>query len=416
LLALFLITGCATNIHSQFEEAKSYALEAAADPGSSWSAEAAVWLADDIVEELILKSVNDELSKKKSLSLSIATLTPTATLESIDLKGSGDCADCLKVKLEASGDADWDIAGLKGNVPFDLTTTATVKLKNDSSGGTFKVTGDLTELSGLSVKLGSSRGLAVDLSGSLMDWARERIVESVPTLPLLEVGGDNLPARAVRVVPESDAIRLELLTDAAHGAPLAVSSATVPADGWQVSVSQDTLLDLARRAAFQHGEVTEDVWAEPTSLAISRDGFTLGLRIWKLSGMGWWRDYEITGQLALEGKDLALKPENATEKESSTGAGLVDPLALLGKGIILDAIVDAAAQSFPLPESQKIGDRTLEMTVETVRGRSGELTAGGSASLSSKSGSGRGRGKSGGKGEGDGKGGGKGGKAGGQKR
>ena len=416
MLALFLITGCATNIHSQFEEAKSYALEAAADPGSSWSAEAAVWLADDIVEELILKSVNDELSKKKSLSLSIATLTPTATLESIDLKGSGDCADCLKVKLEASGDADWDIAGLKGNVPFDLTTTATVKLKNDSSGGTFKVTGDLTELSGLSVKLGSSRGLAVDLSGSLMDWARERIVESVPTLPLLEVGGDNLPARAVRVVPESDAIRLELLTDAAHGAPLAVSSATVPADGWQVSVSQDTLLDLARRAAFQHGEVTEDVWAEPTSLAISRDGFTLGLRIWKLSGMGWWRDYEITGQLALEGKDLALKPENATEKESSTGAGLVDPLALLGKGIILDAIVDAAAQSFPLPESQKIGDRTLEMTVETVRGRSGELTAGGSASLSSKSGSGRGRGKSGGKGEGDGKGGGKGGKAGGQKR
>jgi len=418
LLALFLITGCATNIHSQFEEAKNYALEAAAPVSGSWNAEAAVWLADDIVEEMILKTINDELAKKKSVSVSVATLTPTASLKSIDLKPDADCSDCLRVKLEASGDADWNIAGLKGNVPFDLSTTANVKLKSSDSGGKFKVTGDVTTLSDLSVKVGGSKGLSVDLSGSLMDWARERIVESVPTLPLVEMGGENLPARALRVVPEADAIRVELLTDAAHGAPLSLADATVPADGWQVSVAQETLLDLARRAAFQHGEVTEDVWAEPTSLTLSRDSFTLGLRIWKLSGMGWWRDYEITGRLALEDKKLALKPEDASEKESSAGAGLVDPLALLGQGIILDAIVDAAAQSFPLPDAQAIGTRTLEVSVDTVRGRSGEITASGSASLSASS-SGRERGKSDdnsgsdkGSDKGKRKGGGKGGKAG----
>ncbi len=386
MLALLMMSACTSKIRADFEEAKRYALEEAGAPPADWRAEAAIWLADDLVEELLLRAVNEALGRSATIDLGSvlgvgASVRPTASLRSVDLKPSRSCQSCVTILLEAGGEATWAVGELGGALPFELSATATFALSTQRSAEGFTLSGDLTELSALELSDLGARGLSVDLSGPMADWARERIVEGVPAMTLAAVGGEDLPLRDLRVVAEQEALRVELLTDAAHGGALALSELAVPAGGWEAAISQETLLDMARRAAFAHGEVSEDIWVEPSGLSVSRERFTLGLRIWKLSGLGWWRDYEVTGGVSLSGSRLVLSPEAATERGASSGAGLVDPLALLASGIILDAIVDAAAQSFPLPDSQRIGASTVRLTPEGLSGRGGSLQISGSATI-----------------------------------
>jgi hypothetical protein len=424
VLAFLMLTACTSKIHAEFEEAKRYALEEAGEAPADWQSEAAIWLSDDLVERALVQLVNDQLSVKKELTLSgplgtTARVTPTATIETIDLRPSDDCDDCLKVKIAADGAAAWELGKLSGQLDFQLDTTAALEVRTTQQGQRFALSAELIELKSLTARLGGDNGLDLDLSGTIAEWARDAIVGKVPEIPLVEIGGEDLPIRGLRLAAEEKAIRVDLLTDAAHGGPLTLQDADVPADGWQVKVSQQTLLDLARRAAFEHGEVSEDIWVEPKSLSVDRKTFTLGLRIWGLSGNGWWREYEVTGAVGAEGGSAVLTPEEVIEGEDSPGALVVDLLALLSRGKILEAISDAVNQSIPLPDEQKIGDFTLEVTLGTLNGSSDALAVVGTARLQGSGGSGGktggGKGSGGGGKGGDGRGGGgQGGKAGGK--
>jgi len=102
---------------------------------------------------------------------------------------------------------------------------------------------------------------------------------------------------------------LELLTDTPD--PQAVREPDqVPGNGWRLDLATDSLLDLARIASFRAEPLPRQIVAEPTSLYVDGRSFTLGLRLWRVKGRGWWRDYSVTGTLAVTGDDrIALTPE-----------------------------------------------------------------------------------------------------------
>ena len=237
----------------------------------------------------------------------------------------------------------------------------------------------LTKIERLDFSLDQSGGLGFSLEDTLEGWGAD-LARETPELSLGGFGGDDLPLRDLRVRSASGALLVELLTDAAHGGPL-YAPPTPPAGGWAVAVSEATLLDHARRAAFEMGEISMEVWAEPTSLDLDGGEFALGLRLWRLKGKGWWRDYIIRGDLSLVNQVLKLQPKEVQEGERSQGAALVDPLALLGESLILRVIEDAAAQSVPIGQATSVGGLALKAKVTQAEGIADALLLSGDATV-----------------------------------
>jgi hypothetical protein len=139
-----------------------------------------------------------------------------------------------------------------------------------------------------------------------------------------------------------------------------------------------------------------EVWAEPTSLDLDGGEFALGLRLWRLKGKGWWRDYTIRGDLTLVNQVLKLQPKEVQEGERSQGAALVDPLALLGESLILRVIEDAAAQSVPIGQATSVGGLTLKAKVSQAQGVADALMLSGDATVRAANEKAAGAGSSGG--------------------
>jgi hypothetical protein len=153
-----------------------------------------------------------------------------------------------------------------------------------------------------------------------------------------------------------------------------VASAEALPEGIRVSVSETALLGLARRAAFERGELTMQVYADPRALVVDGQRFALTLRLWRLVGRGWWRDYSVSGTLAIEGGKLRMKADDVAEIAQSPGAGIVDPLAALFEGQVLSAIEESVQQSLPAAHAQRVGDVRFRAAARSVSGKDGTLT------------------------------------------
>jgi hypothetical protein len=146
-------------------------------------------------------------------------------------------------------------------------------------------------------------------------------------------------------------------------------------------VSQDSLLDLARAAAFRYGAVSHDIVVEPTALSITGDAFDLGLRLWKPVGKGWWRDYTVHGTVKKAARGVKLSPETVVEGEKSRGAALADPLSALAEGYILKVLEDSVATSLPDRRSTEVDALKNDVRIQSVAGRQGDLVVSGTMSI-----------------------------------
>jgi hypothetical protein len=81
--------------------------------------------------------------------------------------------------------------------------------------------------------------------------------------------------------------------------------------------------------------------------------------------------------LSVQGGSVHLEPKNVEELGKSPGAGLVDPLAALFEGRILDAVSDSVATSLPATEAQDLGVVQLRAETTAVSGRDSTLVVDG---------------------------------------
>ena len=100
--------------------------------------------------------------------------------------------------------------------------------------------------------------------------------------------------------------------------------------------------------------------------------------------MGWWRDYQVLGSVALTEEKLELEASEVSSQGKSRLAGLIDPLAMIAERQILGAIEDGISQALPLGQSTRIRDLEIHALTEKVQAENGVLTLEGRLKIHSK--------------------------------
>lgn len=362
------VLACASGIQAMYDEEKLEAL-AKADAPSSWQPDLRLRLSQDSLDGLVQTAMDAGLlSWKERVELKLplgveARLDPQAEVERLTLSASQACEGCLAVDARLDGKARWSAAGASGTVPFTARVGGTVSFAVARDGQGWALSGRLRDVD--SVKVGSAEVGTIDATSVLGDWVRQALSKVEP-IALGTVGGAEMPLAAARLVTSSGDLEVQLLSDLADRTPIPPGgSFDAP---WELRASTATLLGLARREAFEQGAIAYETAAIPTALRLDGDAFTLGLRLWRLEGSGWWRDYEVQGDLSVKAGRLSLSPTSAEEGDKSKGAGLADPLALLAEGRILQAVADGVKQTIPVSTAVSVGDRSVKARLETVTG------------------------------------------------
>lgn len=366
---LLLSLGCASGIRTMYETERDAALAKAAAPAEGWQPDLRVRLSSQALDGLVQATLDQGmLSWDEQLSLSgplglQARVEPSGRVRSLQLAASDACDGCLDVDAGLEGQARWSAAGTSGTVPFTAKVQGTVSFAVDRQGQGWQVHGSLRDVQ--RVELGVARLGSLDATELLGDWVRDALKEAKP-LALGTFGGGELPLAAARLSSPRGQLELQLLTDVVDGGP--VSAGVALREDFEVRISSATALALARRKAFEAGTIAYDVAAVPTSLAVDDGSFSMGVRLWKLAGAGWWRDYAVTGTLGVQERQIRMQATEAVEGDKSAGAGLADPLALLAEGRILDAVADGLDQALPAAAGVTVGGQQVTARVEAVRG------------------------------------------------
>jgi hypothetical protein len=349
LILLAGATGCPPSVLGEYQASKAEVLGAPAALGTSWKPEVRVRLSPDLAEAVVGSVLEEGLSMKRAITVSgplgvSARVEPAVDVEELRLGEAKSCERCVNARAALDGTVGYDVAGYRGSVPLRGQLAVDVALELARTGDEWSASATIEDVQSLEVEV--PRAGKVALAGELEQWARRGLREA-PAIPLGSFGGSGLPIRAARVGWIGDAAELEGATDVVGAMPVSPGGAA-PA-GWAVSLDTQTLLALARRAAFAQGALSHDVAVDPRALRIEDGGaFTLDLRLWRLTGAGWWRDYTVRGTLAIDGGKLVVRSNEVIETGKSRGAGFADPLALLVEGRILESIADAFDRAIPL--------------------------------------------------------------------
>lgn len=391
--------GCANNITALYEAEKAAVMAAPAALGKSWDPEVRMRFSDKALQSLAetaveggLLKAEDTIEFKGPMGVN-AELSPTVEVKGVQIGASKACDACLDLSIDMDGNGRWKISRVGGEIPISLTVSAVLGFDVAQQDGVYTVSGRLKDVK--SVKVKSESVGDVDVAKLLKGWT-EDLAARVPPFTVASFGGEDLPLRAFRLATSNGALAIEGVTNVAGGGPLAAPSHALD-DGWELAISETTALALMRRAAFEAGVLSYDVAADPRSLELNGSVFTLGVRLWRLTRSGWWRDYTVTGQVEVSPRAIKLVPKVAKEGEKSPGAGAADPLALLAEGAILGAVEDGLAQSLPTKQSTTLGDKKVTARATSVKGMGGALVVRGDVRVGEddddeeKAGSGEGR-------------------------
>ena len=370
---LLLLLAC-TNpaLQDEYDARKTAALASPGEPASGWRAEGALRLSAQLLEELMAASIKSESKAAEPIDLSgLGTLKPVLTLDKFKLV-DGDCKTCVGAEGTISGNAIIKVAGIKKKIPFTADFTLDMTFETEA-----RTSKDGAGLRHIILKPSKVRKLRVELSGAAkaLDLEKplktygEQVLERIEPIDLGDLGGPELHLRDVRVKEEDGVMRIELLTDAPKNVPVK-SWPEVPQQGFQVVMSEAALLSIARREAFTLGEVAPGtgIYAEPTSLDLDGMGFEMGLRVWRLDGNDWWRDYTLSGDISILKEELVLKATEVEEGEKSKGAGIADPLALIGEAYIMRILQDSAQGALPGSEQFEVGSSAWTVVLEDAQG------------------------------------------------
>lgn len=374
---LYGLAACLPDIQGLYDEERAAALAIASERPQAWHPDLAVQIStlafEDTVEVALSSALDADLPPiTLDLFLTDARLRPKFTAKKAKVRPSDACAACLAFDADLDGSVKWDVAGIGSTFPAALDVQGVLEV--DIVEGR-RLVARVHEVGRIDLKVKDLGELKGNPSKELQQWVRDGIRKSVPPIPITELDTAGIPARDLRVVTSTEALTLEVLTDVPGARAAAPFSP--PAGGFQLLLSDSALTGLLRREAFAAGVVAYDVAIDPRAMTVEGSVFTLDLRLWRLVGTGWWRDYRITGDLAVADGRLALTPSGVEETGRSRGAELVDPLAVLAQGAILEGIARSIDRSLPVSRAAKVGDARVSAVVTEVRGQDQTLVVAG---------------------------------------
>lgn len=386
LLTLLSLLGCAPDVIGMYADERAAALLTSTGVPSGWQPDARLRISPDALTAAISTALKSSVSgdlPATSVSLPLsqsAQMQPSLTLDKATISPTDACSPCLEFDGNLLGKVRWNISSLTGSFPFEVAASGILAIevengKPDSTGKSPKtIRARLTEIRSIKVRVMEIGGLGVNPSSSLEKSLQNVLLQRLQPIKLTTLDTGSLPVLDLRLATSSAGLSVDLLTDVPTGAALPALPAQ--ASDVEIAISEASLLGLARRAAFTQGPVSMDVALDPRAIMFSGDRFTMQLRLWRLIGKGWWRDYTVTGKVRVENGQIKLVPEKVTEGEKSPGAGFVDPMAALFEGTILSTIEKGMRQSLPATHSEKLGGGVrLASELTSVEGSGGALIA-----------------------------------------
>lgn len=371
---LFLLTACGPDIHALYEEQRIAALTVASSVESPWAPDLVFAIGGGALAKAVDAAATAALIEKaKPLSLELplgtsAKLVPSLKVRRAVLSPADACESCLHFDIEVEGRVDWTLGALGGSFPAGVEVGGAIELGVEN--GT-RVVARPYRVGKVVMKSQDLGGLRANPSSIVQDFVRKAVGEALPPIPLVDLAATGLPIRDMRLRTDRDTARIEVLTNVPGARPATVG---VPeTDMILLGISETALAGLLRRSAFEQGPVYLDTAIDPQAISVEGNSFKLNLRLWRLVGTGWWRDYDINGSLAVIDNQLSLTPTTVVETGQSAGAELVDPLAALFETQILAGIAESLQQSLPAATKQNVAGVGLKAIAREVRGEAGTL-------------------------------------------
>jgi hypothetical protein len=368
-----LLLGCTPDVTHLYAAERTTALAVASEAPAGWKPDAALGIASPDLAKALRAVVRRAVSEGKPIQLPLAlgitaTLKPDLDLKKINIEATSDCAACFAIQLALEGQARWEAGPASGSVPISASASAIIAVSVRDGA---IIEARPRRVDSLRVEVPTLGNLRVNASGPLQDWLRGLLVDRLAPVRIATLDTTALPIRDLRLSTTNDQLVVELLTDVPGAVPLRALPA--PAQGVEMVMSEAVITGLARRAAFQAGTLQMDVAVDPRKLSVDGASFVLDLRLWRLLGRGWYRDYRVNGDLDVEVRAngaprLRLNAKTADETAASPGALLVDPLAALFQAKILDAIVNAMDRSLPGQTQQRVAGVSLAAKMTAARG------------------------------------------------
>jgi hypothetical protein len=381
LIALItLCSACGSTIIPLYEEQRLQALAAPEPAPDNWSPDCRIAISDRMLQTIASESLKGALQEFTKLDINGPGFSgrPNMTLVHLTLS-EGSCEQCLDITASFSGEISWKLLAKSGEAPFkaEARVEAAIEITQNAKG--WEVTLRPRQVKRVQLTTETWSGaLKAALSLPLELRLKEVALELIPVVPVAKLPANRFPIRAARARSQDGALVVELLASSSSTRPLPPVKLR---KGWNVTLSNDALIALARAETFRRGPDSAGVVVTPTGLEARRQAFELEMRIWRLNGSGWWRDYTVSGELAAKSTAVVLTASTVEEVAQSQGAALVDPLAALGESVIVRAIQDAITTSFPNTKSLQIGARGVDLRVTSAHGESGFLVISGVAKV-----------------------------------
>lgn len=381
-IALWL-AGCTCRpdpaIVGAFHEAETAARATPPPIRVGWAPDLVLHLGSDTVASLVevgLSEIERDIRGEIPVGLGI-TLQTRLELTDLTLASSATCTDCWSALAVLSGTVGYESRGLgRGAVPIGVTAAVDLSLVTRTTPEAYVVRVVPERVTDVELRV---KGLPRSVVALAEAEVRERVARALSGLPpfdVTEVARAGLPVRAVRVAPQGAGLRIELLSEAPAPGQVPIRDPGLRV-GWQLDASAASVLSIARREAFSAPHRVYDLVPVPESLAIDGSRFALGLRLWRLSAPGWWRDYTASGTVEVLYGEVALAADHVAEGSRSPGAGRADPLALLAEGVILDTITDVLQKTVPASGATTVQGRNVQVSVERIGGGRGTIEVGG---------------------------------------
>lgn len=379
LLALLVLQACAgAAIRRDFKATLDDALADPPPVRARWQPDATMFVAPQVVDRALTIAFGEQIKLATRLEFGPVSVKPKLTLSKLTLGPAAiDCVGCVAVHGEFDAvlryQAGRFVGARNSSVVFDLSVAFGARQHD----GDWLIEALPRSVEHLEIDLDGLPRTVMIIRDSLRGWIEQTLTENLPPIVLARIPAGDGPIRAVRAGWVAGGLSAELLTIAPN--PWVAEAPPRVDRGWSARLPQSTLLGLIRRSTFKQGAVFRDVWAEPRELVLNGSVFVLDLRLWNVGSAPWWRDLQISGDLGIEGDRIQLAADEVVQVEASPGAGFVDPLAALAKGMILEAVADAVSAGVPSSFKTAVGDKPLRIRIQSLTAEGDDVLVVGTA-------------------------------------
>ncbi len=372
---LLLLFACLGGVRSVYDLEKTTVLRSPDPVQSDWTGQIRVRLGSTALSRIARRAVTNGIlhwQEKVVFApplMPAVTLIPSLKVTNLYTRLDENCSACLYINAKLSGAARVVAGPISGEVPFSARVRAIISVQVIPTDTAWKVIGDVESIE--DIEISALDGWAAASIGPLRKWVSEA-VKKMPPFVLGKVGGAKLPIRAARLHSDGRALELSVITSVADAVPIGPANRSVDGD-WDVRLHPTTLAAILRYGGHLKGPGKHGIIDVPTALRVTEDTFELDIRLWRMVGSGWWRDFTVHGQVQVDGDELKLIPTESKPVAKSRNAGWVDPIFAIAERKTLTGVTNGVRRALPASTDANLGKMSLTPRITELYGNDDEI-------------------------------------------